>query len=183
MEKYRTLILAVLGLLVLSQKAEAAQDPCYMQERTLSQAERSLSTAQSRLSQAEVRLARLQDQIASRQYAYQAQIAQAQAYASVTTTIVSVGLAQCALRRFSGFGVGYCIVRSSGSRFGALARAQALVNSAVARSNAYNTYAQGALYREGLRITSAQDDYNAQTTTYQTAQSDYSQCQTAYPTR
>jgi hypothetical protein len=67
------------------------------------------------------------------------------------------------------------------SYIGSQARSRAVVNAAIRRSNAYNTFAQGALYREGLRVTKAQDEYETKTTLYQTAQAAYDLCRATSP--
>jgi hypothetical protein len=177
MKNYCACVMSVfIALVYRSTLAEASPDPCYLQGRNLSRAESAFSLSETRLAQAQDRLARLQDQIASRRYSYQTQISQAQANASAVTAISSGVAAQCAVRAIFGFGYVYCVSSSMASRIGAQARARANINAAISRSNAYNTYAQGALYREGLRVTIAQDEYNTHTSLYQNAQAAYDQC-------
>jgi hypothetical protein len=184
MQRYLKFATGVLLVLVCEANvAGASPDPCSTQERELSRAERSFSSAEIQLSQSRDRLVRLEDQIAFRQYAYQAQIAQAEANASATSAISGGSVIQCVIRAFFGYQFGFCASRSMSSYIGSQARARAVVNAAIRRSNAYTTFAQGALYREGLRVVKAQDEYATKTTLYQTAQAAYDLCRATLPSQ
>jgi hypothetical protein len=177
MKRYLNVVAGVfLTLTYLADAADAASDSCAVEERDLARAERASVSAETRLSQSEDRLARLQDQIAFRQLSYQTQITQAEANASVISATSGGVATQCVIRALFGYRFGSCASRSIASRIGSQARARAMVNTAITRSNAYNTYAQGALYREGLRVTKAQDEYSSKTALYQVAQQAYEQC-------
>ena len=184
MQIYLKFVTGVLLVLVCAANvAGASPDPCFIQERDLSRSERLFSAAEIRLSQSQDRLARLEDQIAFRQYAYQAQIAQAEANASATSAISGGFVVRCVIRAIFGYQFGFCASRSMSSYIGSQARSRAGVNAAIRRSNAYTTFAQGALYREGLRVVTAQDEYATKTTLYQTAQVAYDLCRTTAPSQ
>ena len=125
---------ALVASLLVVDAAVALPDPCYIQGRDLFRAERTFSAAENRLSQAQDRLSRLQDQISSRQYGYQAQIAQAQANAAAASSISAGVVGRCVIRGFFGFGFLNCATGSMTSRIGAQARARAMVNAAIGRS-------------------------------------------------
>jgi len=183
MKRHLSSLLALVALISMRPSgAQATFDPCAVQARNAYWAERNVAASQGRLEQAQSRFASYQENVVSRQYAYQAQIEQARVNLNFAGSQYSGNGFLCVGNGFFNWGFARCVASVAIARNRARAYAQAYLNSTIVRYNTFVVYSQGANYREGLRVQAAQDAYNTATANYNAAQSAYNQCQASQGT-
>jgi hypothetical protein len=153
-----TIIVSFIACTTIS-KSHAIIDPCFRQNNAVLRADRNVVIAENMLDRTILNADNVQNSIAIQIANLQARVADAQAQVSAANALANGQNGGCVVTGlFFGFGrLGGCLGGSIANNAARRARAQANVNSSIARLNSYIIYAEGRTRREQQRIVNAQE--------------------------
>lgn len=172
-----------LSLLIPTSNALSASpvDPCKVQGHALSQAQRNQTRADSRARQAEDRYYRLEDSLSRRELGYSSRLDQARANLDLSRANNTARNTNCVIRTiFWGRG-GSCWAGSLSSNARRQAQARYRITSAETQLRNFQSYAEGARYRESQRLLEAQNAAAQASSDLTTAQDSYALCLSENP--
>lgn len=139
--------------------SHAIPDPCFRQNNAALRADRNVVIAENMLDRTILNADNVQNSIAIQIANLQARVADAQAQVTAANALANGQTGGCVVTGlFFGFGrLGGCLGGSIANSAARRARAQANVNSSIARLNSYIIFAEGRTRREQQRIVNAQD--------------------------
>jgi hypothetical protein len=160
MKTQLALFVTAIGLIFSPLVSHAATNQCRSQQSAVTTAQRQVAQAQQQLFSAENRLFSTQSQVEARTAQYSFQVEQARANAQAFRTVGATNSLACFSRNlFWGWRGGNCAF-SVANAVQIRARANAVVNSQVARYNNYVAYSQQLIRRTASLVVQAQGRLN-----------------------
>jgi hypothetical protein len=170
------LFVTAIGFIFFPVLSHAATDQCRSQQYAVTTAQRQVTQAQQQVLSSENRLFSTQSQVEARTAQYSFQVEQARANAQAFRTVGASNSLACFSRNFFWGGrVGNCAF-SVANAVQIRARANAVVNTQVARYNNYVAYSQQLIRRTALLVVQAQGRLNQAEMRLQAAEAAYQQC-------
>jgi hypothetical protein len=169
-------IVTVIGLNGFALTSYAANNSCSSYQSAVNYAARQVQQAQLQVSSAENRLYATESQVQARTAQYSFLVDQARANAQAIGTVGTTNSAACFVRNIFWGGRGGACAFSVANAVAIRARANAMVNTAIARYNSYVSYSQQLIRRTALLVVQAQGRLTQAESNLRSAEAAYQQC-------
>ena len=172
-----SLIVSLL-LVATADSGHAVFDPCYRENNTALRADRNVVVAENFLDRTIFNADNVQNSLALQIANLQARVEEARGQANAANATANGNFGGCAITGiFFGFTrFGGCFGRGVANGAAQRARAQAFVNTSIARLNSFILYAEGRTRREQQRIVNAQGQVDRRRAELDAANNALNQC-------